>query len=195
MLYLAVFLSALTLDFVPIITPPAWTILVFLLLKFHLNPWIAVPASASGSTLGRYLMGLCVPKFSKLFLKRDKHEELQFVGRKLSKKLWHSWLFVFVFAVTPLSDTVLFTAASIAKVKPIRIVPPFFFAKLASDAVMLAVGCYTVASFANRAHGVIPWKGILAIVFSIVLIGGLVFLDGRALLQKRKFTFNFNIWK
>jgi membrane protein YqaA with SNARE-associated domain len=195
MLYLAVFLSALTLDFIPIIAPPAWTILVFLVLKFHLNPWIAVPASASGSTLGRYLMSLCVPKFSKLFLKRNKHEELQFVGKKLSKKLWHSWLFVFVFAVTPLSDTVLFTAGSIAKVKPIRIVPPFFCAKLVSDAVMLVIGCYTVASFANRPNGAFPWKGILTIVFGVMLIAGLVFLDGRALLKKRKFTFNFNILK
>jgi membrane protein YqaA with SNARE-associated domain len=195
MLYLAVFLLALTLDFIPVITPPAWTILVFLLVKFHLNPWIAVPASASGSTLGRYLISLCVPKFSKLFLKRNKHEELQFVGKKLSKKLWHSWLFVFIFAVTPLSDTVLFTAASIAKVKAIRIVPPFFCAKLVSDAVMLVVGCYTVASFANRPHGAFPWKGILTIGFGILLIAGLIFLDGRALLQKKKFTFNFNIWK
>ena len=81
MLYLAILLSALTLDFIPVITPPAWTILVFLLVKFHLNPSIAVPASASGSTLGRYLMSLCVPKFSKLFLKRNKHQELQFVGK------------------------------------------------------------------------------------------------------------------
>ena len=140
-------------------------------------------------------MSLCVPKFSKLFLKRNKHEELQFVGKKLSKKLWHSWLFVFIFAVTPLSDTVLFTAASIAKVKAIRIVPPFFCAKLVSDAVMVVVGRYTVASFTNRAHGAFPWKGIFTIVFGIVLIAGLVFLDGRALLQKKKFTFNFNIWK
>jgi membrane protein YqaA with SNARE-associated domain len=195
MLYLAVFLSALTLDFIPVIAPPAWTIMVFLLVKFHLNPWIAVPASAFGSTLGRYLMSLCVPKFSKLFLKRNKHEELQFVGKKLSKKLWHSWLFVFIFAVTPLSDTLLFTAAAIAKVKAIRIVPPFFCAKLMSDAVMLVVARYTVATFANTAPGALPWKGIFTIVFSIVLIVGLLFLDGRALLQKKKFTFNFNIWK
>jgi uncharacterized membrane protein len=195
MLYLAVFLSALTLDFIPVLTPPAWTIMVFLLVKFHLNPWIAVPASASGSTLGRSMMSLCVPKFSKLFLKRNKHEELIFVGKKLSKKLWHSWLFVFIFAVTPLSDTVLFTAAAIAKVKAIRIVPAFFCAKLVSDAVMLVVARYTVASFTNRTHGAFPWKGILTIVLGIVLIAGLLFLDGRALLQKKKFTFNFNIWK
>ena len=113
----------------------------------------------------------------------------------MSRKLWHGWLFVFIFAVTPLSDTILFTAAAIAKVKAIRIVPPFFCAKLVSDAVMLVVARYTVASFTNRPHGAFPWKGIFTIVFSIVLIAGLLFLDGRALLQKKKFAFNFNIWK
>jgi hypothetical protein len=82
-------------------------------------------------------------------------------------------------------------SGSIAKVKAIRIVTPFFCGKSVSDAVMLVVGCYTVASFANRPHGAIPWKGIFTIVFGIVLIAGLLFLDGRAFLQKRK----FNIWK
>ncbi len=195
MWYLIVFLSALTVDFIPVIAPPAWTIMVFLLVKFHLNPWFVLLAGVTGSTLGRYSMSLCVPKFSNLFIKRRKHEELEFVGKKLSDKLWQSWLFVFLYTVTPLSSTALFTAAGIAKVKPIRTVPPFFCGKFVTDAIMLVIGRYAVESFADLVHGTFSWKGISTIAFSLAVVGGLLFLDGRALLQKKKFTFNFNIWK
>jgi membrane protein YqaA with SNARE-associated domain len=195
MWYLAVFLSAFAVDLIPVIAPPAWTIMVFLLVKFHLNPWVVLLAGVSGSTLGRYLMSLYVPRFSNLFIKRHKREELEFVGEKLSEKLWQSWLFVFLYTVTPLSSTALFTAAGIAKVKAIRTVPPFFCGKFVSDAVMLVMGRYAIESFTNLVHGAFTWKGISTIVFGFGLIGGLLFLDGRALLQRKKFTFNFRIWK
>jgi hypothetical protein len=195
MWYLVIFLSALTVDFIPVIAPPAWTIMVLLLVKFHLNPLFVLLAGVPGSTLGRYLMGLCVPRFSNLFIKRSKHNELEYVGKQLTSKLWRSWLFVFTYTVTPLSSTALFTAAAIAKVKPIRVVPPFFCGKFVTDAIMLFVGRYTVQSFTSLLHGTFSWKGISTLLFSLVVIGGLLFLDGRALLQRKKFTFNFKIWK
>jgi hypothetical protein len=80
-------------------------------------------------------------------------------------------------------------------VKAIRTMPPFFFGKFVSDAVMLVMGRYAVESITNMVHGAFSWKGISTIVLGVVLIGGLLFLDGRALLQRKKFTFNFRIWK
>jgi len=195
MLYLVVFLSALTVDFVPFIAPPAWTIMVVMQVKFHLNPLFVLLAGVPGSTLGRYLMGLCVPAFSNLFIKRSKHIELEFVGKKLSAKLWQSWLFVFLYTMTPLSSTALFTAAAIAKVKAIRIVPPFFCGKFVTDAIMLVMGRYVIESFTTMAHGAFSWKAISALISGTVLVSILLFLDGRALLQKKKFAFNFRIWK
>jgi hypothetical protein len=195
MWYFVVFLSALTVDFVPFIAPPAWTIMIFLLLKFHLNPLFVLLAGVPGSSLGRYLMGRCVPRFSNLFIKRSKHIELEFVGKKLSAKLWQSWLFVFLYTLTPLSSTALFTAAAIAKVKAIRIVPPFFCGKFVTDAIMLVMGSYVIESFSTMAHGAFSWKWLFTLVGGIALVGVLLFLDGRALLQQKKFTFNFKIWK
>src|ERR1035437_10775477 len=130
-------------------------------------------------------MSLCVPKFSNLFIKRSKHIELEFVGKKLSAKLWHAWVFVFLYTLTPLSSTALFTAAAIAKVKAIRVVPPFFCGKFVTDAVMLVMGRYAIESFTNMAHGAFSWKWISTIVVGTVLVGVLLFLDGRALLQKK----------
>ena len=194
-LYLAVFLSALAVDSIPLIAPPAWTVAVFLLVKFHLNPWIVLPLCVAGSTLGRYLMSLYIPRFAGLFIKRHKTDELQFLGKKLSQSLWQSWIFVFLYSVTPLSTTALFTAAGVAKVKPSHTVPPFFGGKFLSDAVMIFTGLYAAANFKDLVHGSYSPKAIAALVLGVVVIGGFLFLDWRALLQKKKFTFNFRIWK
>jgi membrane protein YqaA with SNARE-associated domain len=194
-LYLIVFLSALAVDVIPLIAPSAWMVAIFLLVKFHLNPWIVLPLCVSGSTLGRYLMSLYIPRFAGLFIKRHKTEELQFLGKKLAQNLWQSWLFVFIYSVTPLSTTALFTAAGVAKVKPWRTVPPFFCGKFLSDAAMIFTGLYAAANFKDLVHGSYSPKAIVALVLGAVIIAGFLFLDWRALLQRKKFTFNFRIWK
>src|SRR5450756_1779005 len=152
-LYLVVFLSALAVDVIPLIAPPAWAVAVFLLVKFRLNPLLVLPLCVSGSTLGRYLMSLYIPRFAGLFIKRHKTDELKFLGKKLSQNLWQSWLFVFIYSVTPLSTTALFTAAGVAKVKPSRTVPPFFCGKFLSDALMIFTGLYAAANFTNLVEG------------------------------------------
>jgi membrane protein YqaA with SNARE-associated domain len=195
MWYLVVFLSALAVDLIPLFAPPAWTVAVFLLVKFHLNPWLVLPLCASGSTLGRYLMSLYIPRFADLFIKQHKTDELEFLGKKLSQSLWQSWLFVFIYSVTPLSTTALFTAAGVAKVKPSRTLPPFFCGKFLSDAVMIFTGLYAAANFKDLVHGSVSPKAIVTLVVGFVVIGGFLFLDWRALLQRKKFTFNFRIWK
>jgi|SRR5579862_9428960 len=195
MWYGVIFFSALILDFIPFFVPPPWAVMVYLFVRYQLNPWLIVPLGAAGSTVAKYFMMLCVPKFSKIFIKRAKHEELEYVGKRLSRRLWKSWLFVFFFAISPLPDIVLFTGASIAKVKPLRILPPYFLGKLVTLTVLLFVGRYAVANFIHHPAGAFPWKGILTVLAACALMVALLFIDGRALLQKNKFTFKFNIWK
>jgi hypothetical protein len=38
-------------------------------------------------------------------------------------------------------------------------------------------------------------KGIVTLVLGCAVLAGFLFLDWRALLQRKKFTFNFRIWK
>ena len=194
-MYGVVFLSALAVDVIPLIAPSAWMVALVLLVKFHLHPWIVLPLCTSGSTLGRYLMSLYIPRFAGLFIKRHKTDELKFLGKKLSESLWQSWLFVFIYSVTPLSTTALFAAAGVAKVKPSHTVPPFFCGKFLSDAVMIFSGLYAAANFEDLVHGSYSPKAIVALVIGFVVISGFLFLDWRALLQKKKLTFNFRIWK
>jgi membrane protein YqaA with SNARE-associated domain len=194
-LYGIVFFSALAVDVIPVIAPPAWTVAIFLLVKFHLNPWIVLPLCASGSTLGRYLMSLYIPRFAGLFIKQRKTDGLKFLGKKLSQNLWQSWLFVFIYSVTPLSTTALFMAAGVAKVKPSHTLPPYFCGKFLSDAVMIFAGLYAAANFKDLVHGSYSPKAIVTLVLGCVVIAGFLFLDWHALLQRKKFTFNFRIWK
>jgi len=194
-MYGVVFLAAFAVDVIPLIAPPAWTIAVILLVKFHLNPLIVLLLCASGSTMGRYLMSLYIPRFTGLFIKRRKTDELEFLGKKLSQSLWQSWLFVFIYAVTPLSTTALFMAAGVAKVKPSHTLPPFFCGKLLSDAIMIFIGLYAANNFKDLVNGIYSPKAIATLAFGLVVVAGFLFLNWRELLQQKKFTFNFRIWK
>jgi membrane protein YqaA with SNARE-associated domain len=194
-MYGVVFLAALAVDIIPLLAPPAWTIAVFMLVRFHLNPLIVLLLCASGSTLGRYLMSLYIPRFADLFIKRRKTDELEFLGKKLSQSLWRSWLFVLIYAVTPLSTTALFMAAGVAKVKPSHTLPPFFCGKFLSDAIMIFTGLYAANNFKNIVNGIYSPKAIVMLALGLVVIAWFLFLDWRALLQQKKFKFNFKIWK
>jgi membrane protein YqaA with SNARE-associated domain len=194
-LYGIVFLSAIAVDVIPVIAPSAWMVGLVLLVKFHLHPWIVVPLCTSGSTLGRHLMSLYIPRFAGLFIKRHKTDELKFLGNKLSESLWQGWLFVFIYSMTPLSTTALFTAAGMAKVKPSRTLPPYFCGKFLSNAVMIFAGLYAAANFKDLVHGTYSPRAIAALVLGCVVLAGFLFLDWRALLERNKFTFNFRIWK
>jgi membrane protein DedA with SNARE-associated domain len=97
--------------------------------------------------------------------------------------------------VLPLSTTALFSAAGIAKISPLQIIPPFFFGKLVSDAVMLFTGHYAATNASDLIHGTFSPKSIITAAIGLLIIGLLLFLDWRVLLQKKKIAFNFRIWK
>ncbi len=194
-LYVSVFVSALAVDLIPVIAPPAWMLMLYLMVRFDLNPWIVLPVGVLGSTLGRYLMSLYIRRFTRRFMQHGKREDLKFLGKKLSQKSWKSPLFVFLYTVTPLSSTGLFVASGIARVKPMRILPAFFCGKFLSDAVMLFYGRYAVADFQGILHGTFSVKGMMTIVLGLVVLGGFLVIDWRSLLERKQFRFNFKVWK
>ena len=193
--YPIVFLAALGVDLIPVFAPPAWTLMVLLLVKFNLNPWMVLVAGVTGSALGRYLFSLYIPKVSAKLITRRKDQELEFVGKKLGQTRWKSWTFVFLYTLTPLSTTALFTAAGMAKVHPMQTVPPFFVGKLVSDGLMIAMGDHLSANGGDVLHNLFSPNGIVTMVLGLVVIGGLLFVDWRTLLQRKKVKFNFKIWK
>jgi membrane protein YqaA with SNARE-associated domain len=193
--YLGVFLGALTVDLIPIFAPPAWTIMVLFLVKFDLNPWIVLVLGVSGSTIGRYIFSLYIPKVSNKIIKPRKNDDLEFVGKKLGSKLWRSWLFVFLYSLTPLSTTALFTAAGLGKINPLHTLPPFFLGKIVSNGIMVATGSYLAGSAGSLKENLLSPKSIITLSLGLIVLGGLLFLDWRALLTQKKLKFKFAIWK
>lgn len=194
-LYLAVFGASLVVDAIPVVGPPAWTVMVFLQMKYDLNIWGVLAAGVTGSTIGRYLLGVYMPKASKHLVKRHKRHELEYMGRRLGKKTWQCWVFVLIYTLTPLSSTALFTAAGMAKVTPVKLLPPFFIGKFASDALMIVTGKYAAENTGEIFKGALSWKSLAAAAAGIAVIFLFLFLDWRTLLTKKKLTFSFKIWK
>src|SRR5688572_30703902 len=99
MMYLVVFVASFLVDLVPIIGPPAWTVMVFLAVKFDLNLWGVLAVGVPASALGRYVLSLYIPKLSGRLLKTHKNEDLQFVGEQIGQTGWKSSFFVFLYTL------------------------------------------------------------------------------------------------
>src|SRR5437764_2149229 len=169
--YLLVFLAALIVDTIPVFAPPAWTVLVLLLLTFHLNPWLVVIIGVTGSTLGRYILSLYIPKISSALVSRREDENLRYVGSKLAQTPVAASTFIFLYTLTPLSTTALFTAAGMARVNPWHILPPFFCGRLISDGVMVYTGKYAAVNSLGFWHGQLTIISVYIITSGLLRIG------------------------
>lgn len=195
LMYLAVFFASLGVDLIPFFGPPAWMAMVFFLTKYDLNPWLVLAAGVPGSVLGRYLLSQYIPKISDRMVNKRKSDELKFVGGKLRQKLWRSWLFVFVYSCLPMSTTALFTAAGMARISPLVVIPPFALGKFLSDALMVVSGKYVVTNIHEVGKSLLSFKSLALGTVGIAVLLAIFFIDWRVLLQKHKLTLNFKIWK
>ncbi len=195
MIYLLVFLGSLAVDLIPVVAPPAWAVMAFLLVKYHLNPWLVLAVGVPGSALGRYFFSLYIPKFSDKVVARRKREELRYLGKKLDRRLWQTWLLVFGYTLSPLSTTALFTAAGMTKVPVMHLIPPFLAGKFISDAAMVLAGRYAAGTLPGLLHGTFGWKSLLTGAITLLITAAFLFLDWHALFAKKKIKFNFSIWK
>jgi len=193
--YLLVFFGSLGVDLIPIMAPPAWTVMAFAIVKYRLNPWIVLAVGVPASALGRYLFSLYIPKFSDNVLARKKKEELNYVGKKLRRRLWQTWVFVLGYTLSPLSTTALFTAAGMSKVPVWHLLPAFLIGKFISDAMMITAGEYAAGDLKDMLHGAFSAKNIIIAAITVVVTAAFLFVDWYSLLVKKKLTFNFSVFK
>src|SRR6476660_9029450 len=194
--YFLVFLAALAVDTIPVFAPPAWILLVVLLVKFKLNPWFTVIIGVTGSTIGRYILTRYIPKISSRLVNRQEDANLRYIGDKIGKAKWSSSVFVFLYTLTPLSTTALFTAVAMARItRPFHILIPFFLGRLITDGVLVFSGKYASANLVDLLHGEANWKSIATLVAGLLIIGLFLFVDWRQLLEHKKVRFLFKILK
>ena len=193
-IYLLVFLGAFLFDVVPIPFPPAFTIMVFLQIMFDLNIWWVIVIGVAGSILGRYILTLYIPFLAGKIFKKSKNEDVEFLGSKMKEKGWKSQMLILAYSLLPLPTTPLFLAAGIAKVKPRYIIPAFFVGKFTSDAITVHLGKYAAENVTSLMESAFSLKSVASMVFGLLLVCAVVFIDWRSLIQRKKLKINFKVW-
>jgi membrane protein DedA with SNARE-associated domain len=193
--YFLVFAGAMLVDISPLPLPPAFTLMVFLQIKFGLPIWPVIFWGVAGSILGRYILTLYIPKISDRIFTKAKNEDVQFLGNKMRTKGWKSQLFILFYTLMPLPSTPLFVAAGMARMKPLYIIPAFFAGKFTSDSIAVFMGKYAAENTDSLLKGVFSWQSLTGLLAGLLLIFALVFIDWRSLLQQKRLRLKFNIWK
>jgi hypothetical protein len=117
------------------------------------------------------------------------------VGDHLSKRGKSTLFFVFIYSLLPLSTTVLFTAAGLAKVKRRFVVPGFFMGNLIGDTVILVTGNYAVLHFSDIFQDSYNARNISGGIAALLVVMMFLFIDWRQLLEFKKLRFKFQFWK
>lgn len=193
--YTLVFLGAFLFDVVPFPFPPAFTIMVFLQIYFHLNIWMVIFIGVAGSIMGRYVLTLYIPFIAGSIFKPAKNEDVQYLGKILKEKGWKSQLVIIAYSLLPLPTTPLFVAAGMANLKPLYIIPAFFVGKFTSDTILVHLGKYGTENTEKILQGAFSWQSFTSLAIGLLMISALLFIDWRSLIQKKEFKFNFRIWK
>src|SRR6478609_9807095 len=191
--YLLVFVGALLFDIVPFPFLPAFTIMIFLQITFHLNPWLVIIIGVVGSVLGRYILFLYIPLLTNKYIKESKNEDVQFLGTKMKENKWKGQIIVLAYSLLPLPTTPLFLAAGMAKLNALYIIPAFLIGKFTSDTIALHAGKYASENVHNIMQHALSFKSIASFVFCIFLIFCVLFIDWRSLIQKKKLLLKFKI--
>lgn len=193
--YSLVFLGALLFDIVPFPFLPAFTIMIFLQLYFHLNLWACIVIGVLGSILGRYILTLYIPYISNAYFKPAKNEDIVFLGKQLKEKGWKGQLIILLYSLLPLPTTPLFVAAGMSRIGGLYIIPAFFIGKFASDTAALSMGKLASENINSLKSNILSWQSLLGLTVSLLLLCAILFVDWRSLIEKKKFILDFKIFK
>jgi len=193
--YVLVFAGAFLFDVVPFPFPPAFSIMVPLQIMYGLDTWLVIITGVAGSILGRYVLTLYIPLLADKIFNPKKNREVQFLGKTMKEKGWKSQLIIVAYSLLPLPTTPLFIAGGMARIKPIQIIPAFFIGKFTSDAIAVHLGKFASDNFDEMVSASLSWESIGSLVFGLLLICALLFIDWFSLIEKKKFKLNFKIWK
>jgi hypothetical protein len=194
--FILIAVSSFAVDCIPVFAPPAWTLMMFFMVKFDLNPWIAAATGTIGTVSGRMVYSsLIVPWVGDRALGRAKNDDLKYLGRKLSARGWAVFLFVLFYSLLPLSTTALFTAAGLAKVKKSHIIPPFFLGNLIGDGIILISGKQAISEVSDIYRGSFSGKNIALMLAGLAVVSIFILIDWWQLLERKKLRMKWAFWR
>jgi membrane protein DedA with SNARE-associated domain len=193
--YLLVFIGAMLVDIVPLPLPPAFTVMIFLQIKFNLNVWAVIGIGVTGSILGRYILTMYIPYVSGKIFKKAKNEDVQILGTKMKAQRWKAQMFIMLYSLMPLPTTPLFIAGGMAKMKPMYMIPPFIVGKIISDTIAVLSGKFAAENTSMLVQGFVSFKSVAGLVLGLMLVLAILFIDWRTLFIKKRLKLKFDIWK
>ncbi len=193
--YFLVFIGSLLVDIVPLPLPPAFTVMIFLQITFDLNIWWVIGIGVLGSIAGRYILALYIPNLAHKIFNPAKNEDVHFLGQKLKSKKGRGRAMILIYSLMPLPTTPLFIAGGMARLSPLFILPPFVIGKLISDSIAVFMGKYATENTEDLMKGLISWQSITGLIIGLALLFAVVFIDWMKLLQEKKFSLKFNVWR
>lgn len=193
--YLIVFICSLAVDLVPFPLPPAFSIMIFFLVLYDLNIWAVLAIGFVGSLIGRYTLMIYLPNVSSRIFKTKKNQDVQFLTAKLRKRGWQGFMIVFIYSMVPLPSTPLFIAGGMAGLKPIHLLPGFALGKAVTDTIVILLGNYAAKNSGDIFQSFGSLKSMAGLALGLLLLFALFFIDWRKLLQHKKLSLNFHIWK
>src|SRR5690242_18846023 len=97
--YLIVFISSVAVDIVPFPLPPAVSVMILFIVVYDLNIWVVLALGMTGSLLGRYVLTLYLPNVAEKLFRKQKIEDIHFIGNKLKHKGWRGHAIIFLYAL------------------------------------------------------------------------------------------------
>ena len=187
--YLALVAAILVANAAPAFAPPTWTILVFFLINYDLNPVALVILGVISATAGRGFLAWYFRKFAHLVPTRFS-KNMEYAGHYFQKGSGKKYAILALFLVSPISSAQLFEAAGFMKtvaLKPLlaafAVGRTFSYTTYVSGAAVLAASNFGDVIIHELRS---PW----AIATQIAMIIGLVLLgsiDWKKRLKRERF--------
>lgn len=193
--YFLVFIGSFLFDVLPFPLPPAFTVMVFLQVVFRLDIWWVIIIGVAGSILGRYLLTLYIPLLADRIFKKSKNEDVRFLGERMKDLGWRGQAAVLAYTLLPLPTTPIFVASGMARINAIYVIPVFFVGKFTSDAITVHLGKYASENIEYIIEKGFSWPSAISLLLGLLFIAGVVFIDWRTLLLKKKLVVNLRVLK
>jgi membrane protein YqaA with SNARE-associated domain len=193
--YVLVFLGAFVFDVVPFAFPPAFTIMVFLQIVYHLDIWWVIIIGVLGSIAGRYVLTLYIPLLANKIFIKAKNEDVQFLGEQMKSNGWKGQLAILAYTLLPLPTTPLFLASGMARINAAYVIPIFFVGKFTSDAITVHLGKYASENAESIVAAGFSWKSVSSLLIGTLLLMAILFIDWRTLIKHKRLVLKFNIWR
>jgi membrane protein YqaA with SNARE-associated domain len=195
MIYLFFALAVILVNLIPVFAPPTWTLIVFFLNYYNLNIFAVIIIAVFAATIGRFFLYNYVQKLSNILFNEWEEKNLEYLGEKIGKTPKSNFIFTFLYSITPLSTSALFVAASIARVNRFILILGFFCGRLVSYSFLAFSSKLVVDSLSELSINPFSWQAIVTTIIGLLLLLFFAFIDWRKLLEDKKLSLNFKIWR